>query len=118
VCFGSNIGKIVAHVRPGNCFDNLEAAVAGIGISNLTVADTLDMSVAKDCTSTVVACPMHTIWPLKCHTALKNLAEAIKKKRGLENVPERYRQPASFREVLASVQIRLDVPVSPLLNTQ
>jgi len=46
------------------------------------------------------------------------LAEAIKKKRGLENVPERYRRPASFREVLASVQIRLDVPESPLLNTQ
>jgi hypothetical protein len=26
VCFGSNIGKIVAHVRPGNCFDDLKAA--------------------------------------------------------------------------------------------
>jgi hypothetical protein len=33
---------------------------------------------------TVVACPMDTIWPLKCHTALKNLAEAIKKKEDLK----------------------------------
>ena len=76
----------MAHVRPGDCFDDLTAAVTEIGINNLTAEDTLDTSVAKDCTSTVVACPMDTIWPLKCHTALTNLAEAIEKNRGLDNI--------------------------------